>query len=40
MIKIKMHEKWKIKMYKFVHEFGILLFVGGIPNMKNILGWC
>ncbi len=36
--KIRMYEKWKIKMYKFVHEFGILLFVGGIPKMKNLLG--
>ena len=25
-------------MYKFVHKFGILLFVGGIPAMKNLLG--
>jgi transposase len=33
-----MYEKWKIKMYKFVHKFGILLFVGGIPAMKNLLG--
>jgi len=25
-------------MYRFVHKFGILLFVGGIPKMKNLLG--
>ena len=25
-------------MCKFVHKFGILLFVGGIPAMKNLLG--